>query len=255
MPTALFAKSHDVVFILCAGLLPLLPLPRKSLPVADRLLTVLFLVGLVGGLLVASSAVAGLVNFPVLGILAVACGLALAGRGERPSSMEPLAAFGLVGSLVWATLTYMYAEVPLINPTDAPAAMPRVVDHGPYAGLRTAEWKTDILTGVESQLRPFEGRCRTADFWTSSSGLYLLTPFELRTPMPYWMEDAKTTHLHEKLKAHYTDERNRPDLVVLWTMTQDQDTKVDREQRAVLDTHYREQPAEMPIRIFVRNDR
>lgn len=251
---ALFTKSHDLVTMLCVGFLPLLTVPRKSLPVADRLVAVYFLIGLVGGLLVASSAVTGLVNFPVLGIVAVACGLALAGRGEKPSPMEPLAAFGLVGSLVWASLTYMYAEVPLWKPTEAPAAMPLTVEHGPYAGLRTAQWRMDILNSVGSQLRPYEGRCRTADFWTSSSGLFLLTPFELRTPMPYWMEDAKTTNLHEKLKAHYADERNRPDLVVLWTMTQEQDTKVDREQLAVLAGHYAEQPAEPPIRIFLRKD-
>lgn len=254
-PSALFTKGHDVVFLYCAAFLPLLPLPRRSLPAGDRMLAVLFLVGVGGGGLVASSAVAGLINFPVLGILAVACGLALAGRGVGTSESLAAGACGVVASVAWATLTYVYAEVPLASPTVEPTAYPARIKRGPYAGLRTQPWKRDLLENVGNQLKPYESRCRTADFWMSSSGLYLFTPFELRTPMPYWLEDVKTTHLHEKLREHYTDPHNRPDLVVLWTMTQSQDQTVDREQLAVLAEHYVEQPAQSPIRIFVRNDK
>jgi hypothetical protein len=93
------------------------------------------------------------------------------------------------------------------------------------------------------------------DFWMSSTGLYLLTPFELRTPMPYWLEDRKTGHLRATLTRFYEDERHRPDMVVLWTMTENQDQLVNREQLAVLAQHYREQlPAKPPLRIFLRND-
>jgi hypothetical protein len=253
-PTGLFTKGHDVVFLFCAAFLPLLPLPRQSLPAGDRLLAVLFVVGVIGGGLVASSAVAGLINFPVLGILAVASGLALAARGHGTSEAMAAGACGVVASIAWATLTYVYAEVPLASPTVQLTAYPARIKHGPYAGLRTQPWKRDLLENVGNQLKPYESRCRTADFWMSSSGLYLLTPFELRTPMPYWLEDVKTTHLHDTLREHYTDPANRPDLVVLWTMTQEQDTKVDREQLSVLAEHYTEQPAQSPIRIFVRKD-
>lgn len=253
-PSALFTKGHDVVFILCAGFLPLLPLPRPSLPPADRLLAVMLLVGLFGGVLVASSAVAGLINYPILGILAVSCGLALSARGDGRSEAVVAGACGVVAVVAWSTLTYVYAEVPLASPTVAPTAYSGHVRRGPYDGLRTQPWKRDLLEGVKDQLRLYESRCRTIDFWMSSSGLYLDTPFELRTPMPYWLEDVKTTHLREKLIRHYENERNRPDLVILWTMTQQQDTTVNREQLAVLAAHYREQKAESPIRIFLRAD-
>jgi hypothetical protein len=252
-PTGLFTKGHDVVFMLCVGFVPLLPLPRRGSPAADKLLAVLFLSGVVGGGLVASSAVAGLVNFPVLGILAVCSGLALSSRGDGKAELIPAGAFGVVACVAWATLTHVYAEPPLPSPAQQLSAYHAQVTHGPYAGLRTQPWKIDLLDTVEAQLRPFEPRCRTADFWMSSSGLYLLTPFELRTPMPYWLEDVKTTHLHDTLARHYAVERNRPDLVVLWTMTQQQDKGVDREQLRLLAEHYTEQPAKFPLRIFLRN--
>lgn len=253
-PTGLFTKGHDVVFILCAGFLPLLPLPRPSLPAADRLLAVMLLVGLAGGVLVATSAVAGLINFPVLGILAVSSGLALSARGDGRSEAVAAAACGVVACVAWGTLTYVYAELPVASPSVAPTTYLGHVRRGPYAGLYTQEWKRDLLENVKRQLALYESRYRTVDFWMSSSGLYLDTPFELRTPMPYWLEEKKTPHLWEKLAQHYRDERNRPDLVILWTLTEKQDEGVNREQLAVLAAHYREQKAESPIRIFLRND-
>jgi len=253
-PTGLFTKGHDVVFILCAGFLPLLPLPRPSLSTADRLLSVTLLVGLVGGLLVASSAVAGLINFPILGILTVGSGIALSARGDGRSEAVAAGAFGVVACVAWGTLTYVYAELPVASPAVAPTTYTGHVRRGPYDGLYTQTWKRDLLENVKNQLRPFESRCRTIDFWMSSSGLYLDTPFELRTPMPYWLEEKKAPHLREKLSRHYEDERNRPDLVILWTLTENQDTGVNHEQLAVLAARYREQKAESPLRIFLRSD-
>lgn len=253
-PTGLFTKGHDVVFMFAAGFMPLIPIPRRTLAPADRVLCVLMLTGIVGGLLVASSAVAGLINFPILGILAVSGGIALTARGVGKSEAVAVGSFGVAACVAWATLTYVYAEVPLASPAQQIDAYPAEVKRGAFAGLRTQPWKRELLDNVRNQLQPYEVKCQTADFWMSSSGLYLNTPFELRTPMPYWLEDVKATHLRGKLATHYQDEHNRPDLVVLWTMTQGQDVNVDREQWAVLHAHYKEQPAESPLRIFVRTD-
>jgi hypothetical protein len=258
-PPALFARGHDLVMLVCFAGVPLLWRPGRHRTPAERVLIALFVTGVVGGLMTAFSATNGLINFCVLGVLAGTAGLAWAmqrmdGSPRLPTAVSGLLSLGVVGCVAWASLCVIYGEEQLSRPWLVREKYPLRVNEGPFAGLRTWQWKHDLLRMVDGRLKPYESTARTADFWTSASGLYLLTPFELRTPMPYWLENARTGGLTDRLTRHYADAANRPDVVVLWTLYEDQDRGIHRVQKQLLADHYRELPAEIPIRIFLRSD-
>jgi hypothetical protein len=254
-PPIFYTKGHDLVFILTAAGLPALPFPRRSQTPANRLLASLYLIGLAGGLVTSYTATYSLYNFNLLGILAVVAGMAAWLVPLRPIAdathsvvgrlLAPAWALGLAGLLGWSSVQHIYAEGDIRQ-----VKLSARIRHGPFAGLRTRPELADLLRKVSQQIAPYGADYHTLEV-LGQPGLYLLTPFELRSPMPFPLLDSATRRAYPLLARYYDEPGHRPDLI-LWF--HNFPLELNRVQVELVGREYQVDSEEGPVTIYVRRD-
>jgi hypothetical protein len=249
--TPIFAtRGHDLVFLLAAAGLPALPVPGRPLTPAGRVVAALYLIGLVGGLVTSCTAYHSLFNFCLLGILSVAAGMAAwliqpAAGTVLDRLIGPAWALALAALVGWSSLQYVYGEGDL-----GQVRLSARLREGPFAGLRTRRTTADVLGKVSRQVEPYRSRCHTVEVF-GLPGPYLLAPFELRSPMPYPLQDHATRRACELLTRHYAEPGHRPDLIVWFRNVP---LELNRVQVELVEREYQEVGKEEPVTVYLRRD-
>jgi hypothetical protein len=249
-PPIFATHGHDLVFLLAAAGLPALPLPGRPFTPAARVVAALYLTGLAGGVLTSCTAYHSLYNFCLLGILAVAAGMAAwltSPDADTPLDrlLGPAWALGLAALVGYSSLQYIYAEGDL-----GKVRLSARMRDGPFAGLRTRRTTADVLGKVGRQIEPYRFECHTIEV-LGLPGPYLLAPFAMRSPMPYPLQDYATQRACELLARHYAEPAHRADLILWFRYVPLEHNRVQVE---LVGREYQEVSREEPVTIYRRRD-
>jgi hypothetical protein len=206
----LFGRGHDLVFLLTAASLPeLIALAFLKTDISP-VFPVIFITGIFGGVLIGTSATHALYNFPLLGIACVVAGFGIRCRPDNwaNSLAETILAAGVCCMLGFASYQQVYGE------GIGTHLLTQRINHGPFAGLLTKPAKAKLMARMEAAIQAIPDNVRSVDCFGRLPGMYLHTPYELRSPFPYPLEEQLTARTVPFLEQWYANSSFKPDAII-----------------------------------------
>ena len=206
----LFGRGHDLVFLLTAASLPeLIAIAFRKNDISP-VFPVIFITGIFGGVLIGTSATHALYNFPLLGIACVVAGFGIRCRPDNwaNSLAETILAAGVFCMLGFASYQQVYGE------GIGTHLLTQRINHGPFAGLLTKPAKAKLMARMEAAIQAIPDDVRSVDCFGRLPGMYLHTPYELRSPFPYPLEEQLTARTVPFLEQWYANNSFKPDAII-----------------------------------------
>lgn len=207
----LFGRGHDLIFLLSVASIPSLLGIGINKFAKFPLFSVIFAVGMTGGLLIGYSATHSLYNFPLMGIACVMAGFGIRAQSSNlpSSSAETILAAVVCSMLGFASYQQVYGE------GTGTHLLTHRITRGPFAGLLTKPAKAALMSRMDAAILSIPAHTQTLECLGRLPGIYLHTPYKLRSPFPYPLDEKLTTRTVPFLKQWYGTKSYRADCI-LW---------------------------------------
>jgi len=204
IPPPLFIHSHVAVFVIALTGVGLLMDVRNSAAPADRVVAIIYTVGLAAGITSAwTTTVNGLFNFAVAGFPAALA--AIIHRGVRPSAVSVIVGCAFLAVMLSTSVSFHYGEIGSRNQSI-------YVSKGWYAGLWTTPEEAQIIETSTSALSALRPGCTLAV--VGLPVFYLTSPCVPRALMGYPINDYLQPAIFRATLRYYDNPANLPEYVV-----------------------------------------
>lgn len=210
-PTVLYAKAHDAVTVAALSGLALLGGLKRSAPMEDRVVAIIYATSLMAGAVTMATATFAIYNLCIGGLPAAALALVIRIEGKpAPAFALSIApALAIMPSLLATSLLAPYGEIPSAGPREW-------IRQGFFSGLLAKPRDSAPVEIVQRRVEPLFGADRTLAVFGRLPGLALgssarlkaLTAFPLMPDVPE--KGLARTH------AFYAEPNNRPAIVLIY---------------------------------------
>lgn len=208
-----YSRTHDLVLVLAlSGIFHgARELIRRTGERRTRVLALLYVVSLLGGIATAAMAFNGLFNFPIGGLLAATLALAIPERSTRPERAAGYAITALACAAMAATaFTTYYGQIGSFAYRHSVR-----VGQGAFAGLRTDADQAVFIERLGAAIERQQGCGTRFAVLGTGPGFYLLTSMSPSTVSSWNFPGDARNFATDTLRAFYQVPKNRPDVIVV----------------------------------------